>query len=261
MKPLKADLSRRAVLERLRPASFREWLSIRKGADLPILSIKKLVRERASLARDFGHAAKFLAEYYSSGGVLYSAKSQFHKTVVSTIETIAYKDFAAIKGVEEDTVENFFRLLQLVAHSKPMELSYSSIGEALGKNKVWVMRFLANVERTEAIKRVYPCGEGLKPFRKEAKYYLPFPYRAALCESSGRKPDIGSLREEFFINHLDCCYIRPSNSPSADFKAGGISFEVGGPGKGSRQGADYLVLDGLDTSGNRLPLFLFGLLY
>ncbi|HQT44876.1 MAG TPA: hypothetical protein PLO51_02780 [Candidatus Micrarchaeota archaeon] len=43
--------------------------------------------------------------------------------------------------------------------------------------------------------------------------------------------------------------------------AQGKSFEVGGPGKGNRHGADYLVLDGLDTSANRIPLFLFGLLY
>ncbi len=261
IKTLKADLSRRIVLERLKPASFREWLSIRQNTDLPLLDMETLVRDKAKLAKNFATASKSLHEYYSSGGVLYSAKTQFYKTVVSTIETIAYKDFAAIKGVEDDTVENFFRLLRLIASSKPLELSYSSIGTALGKNKVWVMRFLENVERTEAIKRVYACGSGEKSFRSEAKYYMPFPYRASFCESMGIKPDIGSLREEFFINHIDCCYIKGSKSPSADFMASGKSFEVGGSGKGNKQGADYLVLDGLDTTANRLPLFLFGLLY
>ena len=33
IKTLKSDLSRRAVIERLKPASFREWLSIKKGSD------------------------------------------------------------------------------------------------------------------------------------------------------------------------------------------------------------------------------------
>lgn len=62
--------------------------------------------------------------------------------------------------MQPDTVENFFKLLQLIAASNPMELSYSSIGEALSKDKMWVMRFLAQVEKTEAIKRVYACGIG-----------------------------------------------------------------------------------------------------
>ncbi len=261
IKTLKSDLSRRAVIERLKPASFREWLSIKKGEELPLLEMDALVKGKTSLARNFAGAYGHFAGYCTTGGVLYGAKSQFYKTVVSTVETIAYKDFAAIKGVEEDTVENFFKLLRLVASSKPMELSYSSIGQVLGKNKVWVMRFLENVERTEALKRIYACGEGAKPVRKEAKYYLPFPYRAALCESVGKKPDIGALREEFFINHVDCCYLKASGKAAADFMAQGISFEVGGPGKTGRQGADHIVVDGLDTSGKRIPLFLFGLLY
>jgi len=261
IKTLKSDLSRRVVVEHLRPASFREWLSIKKKLELPLLEMEAIAKEKAGFARRFASAHTNMREYCAAGGVLYDAKSQFYKTVVSTAETIAYKDFAAIKGVKEDTVENFFKLLHLVAASKPMELSYSSIGDVLGKNKVWVMRFLGNVEKTEALKRVYACGTGAKPVRKEAKYYLPFPYRAALCESLGKKPDVGSLREEFFVNHVDCCYLRTSRKPTADFMADGRTFEVGGQAKGREQGADYRVLDGLDTTGNRIPLFLFGLLY
>jgi len=261
IRSLKSDLSRRAVVEHLKPASFREWLSIRKGENLPLLGMDGMLENRAALVRKHGHAARQMHEYYASGGVLYPAKSGFYRTVVSTLETIAYKDFAAIKGVEKDTVENFFKLLQIVAISMPMELSYSSIGRALEKNKVWVMRFLADVEKTEAIKRVYACGEGSKPFRKEAKYYLPFPYRAALCESMGRQPNAGSQREEFFANHVDCCYVKTGSAQTADFKANGKVFEVGGQGKEGKGGCDYVVADGLDTTGGRVPLFLFGLLY
>ncbi len=261
LKTLKADLSRRVVLEHLKPASFREWLHIRKGIELPGLSMAKLIKDKAWVARQYGHAHTHLGAYYETGGVLYEAKSQFYKTIVSTIETIAYKDFSAIKNIQPGTVENFFKLLQLISVSNPMELSYSSIGETLGKDKVWVMRFLAQVEQTEALKRVYACGQGGKPYRKEAKYYLPFPYRASLCAAAGIKPSVGSLREEFFINHIDCCFNPSSASVRADFVADGISFEVGGESKSNRQKADYRVLDGLDTTGNRIPLFAVGLLY
>lgn len=263
LKTLKADLSRRVVLERLKPASFREWLSIKKGIDLPLVGLEELIKNKAKLARDYASASKHLADYYRFGGVLYDAKTYFYRTIISTIETIATKDFAAIKEVESDTAENFFKLLYLVASSKPVELSYSKIGETLKKDKVWVMRFLFNVEKTEVIKRVYACGEGPKPVRKEAKYYLPFPYRASLCAALNKTPNIGSLREEFFVNHLECCYLKTSPAaPTADFEAEGLTFEVGGSGKKiGRQKADYVVTDSLDTSNGKLPLFAFGLLY
>jgi len=124
-----------------------------------------------------------------------------------------------------------------------------------------VMRFLADVEKTEVLKRVYPCGEGIKMVRKEAKYYLPFPYRFSLCASSDKRPDIGSLREEFFVNHCDGCYLKTRDIATADFKIKNKTFEIGGKSKRKRQKADYIILDGLDTSQNRIPLFLFGFLY
>ncbi len=260
LKTLKADLSRRVVIEHLRPAGFREWLEIKKGIDVPKLTLKELLKNKAEISRQYGHINRHMEEYYSAGGVLYGAKTYFYKTIISTIETIAAKDLPSAKGLGKDTEENFFKLLQVIGTSKPLELSYSKIGETIGKNKVWVMRFLYNVEKTEAIKKVYSCGSSSKRHRKEAKYYLPFPYRAALCSSQGKQPDIGSLREEFFVNHLDCCYIKTSGDPTPDFKYEGMTFEIGGKGKRNKQGADIIVTDSLDTSENKIPLFTIGLL-
>ena len=261
LKDLKADLSRRVVVERLKPASFREWLEIKKSVRIPLFSLEQLIENKASITSKYAFANKFLEEYCKNGGVLYDAKAFFYKTILSTIETIAVKDFSAIKTVGKDTAENFFKLLQLVASSKPMELSYSKIGEAIGKDKVWVMRFLSNVEKTETLKRVYPCGQGLQPFRKEAKYYLPFPYRASLCEALNKTPDVGSLREEFFVNHVDCCYLKNSPKQTPDFKVLDKTFEIGGKNKGGRQNPDYIVTDSLDTTKNKIPLFTIGTLY
>jgi len=122
------------------------------------------------------------------------------------------------------------------------------------------MRFLSEIEKTETIKRVYPKGGGMQTFRKEAKYYLPFPYRNALCESQGKKPDAGSLREEFFINHIECNYIKTNKGKkTADFKVKNKTFEIGGKTKNRKQKSDYYIIDGLDTTANKIPLFLIGL--
>lgn len=259
LKNLKADLSRRVVIEHLKPANFREWLSIKKNFNLPKITLKELLKNKAEITRKFSFASKHLEEYYAQGGVLYEAKTFFYKTIISSIETIAAKDLPSVKGIGQDTEENFFKLLQIIASSKPLELSYSKIGESMNKNKVWVMRFLYNVLKTEAIKKIYSCGQGTKSTRKEAKYYLPFPYRHSLCTSIGKTPDIGSLREEFFANHVDCCYIKTTGEPTPDFKFEGLTFEIGGKTKRKKQ-ADIIVTDSLDTSQNKIPLFTIGML-
>ncbi len=262
LKTLKSDLSRRVVIEHLKPASFREWVEIKKNISLPLLSLEEIIKKKVKLAREFGYLHKQLSVYYTHGGVLYDAKTGFHKTILSTIETIATKDLSVIREVDPDIEESFFKLLYLIANSKPLGLSYSKIGETIGKNKTWVMRFLLEIEKTEVIKRVYAKGGAIHAVRKEAKYYLPFPYRSALCESQEKKPDIGSLREEFFINHIECNYIKSSKEKTtADFKVKNKTFELGGKGKNRKQKADYLVIDGLDTAANKIPLFLIGLTY
>jgi len=262
LKTLKADLSRRVVIEHLKPASFREWLEIKKNISLPLLSLEEIIKKKVKLAREFGYLHKQLSVYYMHGGVLYDAKTDFHKTILSTIETIATKDLSVIRNVDPDIEESFFKLLYLIANSKPLELTYSKIGETVGKNKTWVMRFLLEIEKTEVIKRVYAKGNAMQAVRKEAKYYLPFPYRSSLCKSQEKKPDVGSLREEFFINHIECNYIKSSKEKTtADFKVKNKTFEVGGEGKNRKQKADYRVIDGLDTAANKIPLFLIGLTY
>jgi len=262
IKSLKADLSRRLVIEHLPPASFREWVSIKKGIDAPLCGLNEIIKNKGQVAKDYGHLHKYLDEYNKKGGVLYEAKTDFHKTILSMLDTIATKDLSILREVGPDVEECFFKTLQMVATaSKPMELSYSKIGETIGKNKVWVMRFLSEVEKTGVIKRIYPCGEGVQMARKEAKYYLPIPYRHSLCFSLGKTPDIGAVREEFFANHVECCYIKTAGAKTPDFKAEKKTFEVGGARKGAGQKADYIVVDGLDVSSNHIPLFMFGLLY
>ncbi|MBI5554024.1 MAG: AAA family ATPase, partial [Candidatus Diapherotrites archaeon] len=111
LKSLKADLSRRVVIEHLKPAGFREWLTIKKGIDAPKLTLKELLKNKAEIVRKYAHLNNHLQEYYENGGVLYTAKTYFYKTVISTIETIAAKDLPATKGFSKDTEENFFKLL------------------------------------------------------------------------------------------------------------------------------------------------------
>ena len=77
----------------------------------------------------------------------------------------------------------------------------------------------------------------------------------------------GTLRETFAINHLQVNHEVEYGKQQGDFVVDGkYTFEVGGAGKTFKQIADipdsYILADDMDYPyGNKLPLWLVGLLY
>jgi len=110
------------------------------------------------------------------------------------------------------------------------------------------------------LKLVYPLAGGI---RKEPKVYFRIPFRSAINESRGMQTQIGIAREEFFVNSVNVSsYIKTERGEkTADFVVEGNKIEVGGAWKRNYKGADFLAVDGTDFMENKIPLFLFGLLY
>ncbi len=87
-----------------------------------------------------------------------------------------------------------------------------------------------------------------------------------LMYALGSKQDIGTIRESFFFNQLR--YVARVNYPhKGDFMVNQTYlFEVGGKSKSFEQIKDepnsFLAIDGIEIgSRNRIPLWMFGLLY
>jgi hypothetical protein len=112
-----------------------------------------------------------------------------------------------------------------------------------------------------------PGGKGYKPIRKPEKIFIENPNLLfALHHSFMSESEKGVVRETFFANQM-----KGSTSlalPDAgDFLVGGKHvFEIGGKGKNSRQIKGlkdaWIGADGIEIGhGNKIPLYLFGLLY
>jgi hypothetical protein len=80
-------------------------------------------------------------------------------------------------------------------------------------------------------------------------------------------PDIGAVRETFFVNQMRAARHAVESPEQGDFVVDEKwLFEIGGHGKGFSQIKDipdsYVVNDGVELGiGRKVPLWLFGLLY
>jgi hypothetical protein len=107
-------------------------------------------------------------------------------------------------------------------------------------------------------------GKSLSSLSKPSKIYLDNPNLAYTLGYNN--PNVGNLRETFFHNQLRVVS-KVASAAKGDFTVNDkYVFEVGGSGKRFSQIADipnsYLAVDETEVGwGNRIPLWMFGLLY
>ena len=259
-----ADLSRRVRIFEMLPATFGEYLTIKKGIDAPRIPFEKLLEKdaRRKLAVENAHLNEYIDEYFRTGGVLYPGREEdVYLALRASVNRTISSDLATLREVDIKYQELSYKLLYLVATSKPFEMSYSSIANSLeiSKNTVKLMTYY--LERVGLIKTLLPCERGHSLVRKEPKIVLTIPLRSYLNWEIGYEADVGSLREDFFVMHMrPRCYLKGKRGEkTSDFIVENLVFEVGGKSKSRVQNPDFLVVDGVSTGDNSIPLYLVGL--
>ena len=249
------DLSRRVIYRELRPASFREYLNIKKNYDFKVLKLKDIIKNKRKLISEFLEVKKYLDEYYREGGFLVEYEESIYDNI---LQKMIYEDLAYQKNINVKVENDVYKILNKIAMSEPYEINYSNIANYLETNKNSTIALIDGLCRIEIITRLHSKKIGTEP-----KIYLPIPIRSFLCKLLGVQPKIGSLREDFIVMHLNPDnYVKSDYlKKTPDFIKDNASIEAGGLNKKTRQGADYRIIDGVETKENRIPMVLFGFLY
>ncbi len=255
-----SDLSRRVLLKELRIVSFREYLNLQKGFNFPAVTFEEIIKER-SLARTYAGGYEFFNEYLRYGGVLYP-KNGFWEAMENSLKKIIIQDLSSLRDINVKYENDVYKLLYLVARSPPFEVNYSSIARELEVSKTMAIRLVYDLVRAGVLIMILPCARKGIDARKEPKIYLTIPFREFIARQ-GAEINRGAMREEFFVNHLqEVCYIKGKRGEKTpDFRFGSTTIEVGGSSKTAEQAPDYIAVDSISASGNKVPLFLFGFLY
>lgn len=255
-----ADLSRRAVLKELKPASFREYLNIRKNYNIPPFSFEEIIKNK-EIVNTYTEAYEFFGEYLQYGGVLYP-KDGFFDALENSIRKVILQDLSSLRSINIKYEEDAYKLLYFIAISPPFETNYSSIARELEISKTMAIRIVNDLEKTGILLQVFPCKRKGVDVKKEPKIYLTLPLRHFFAKQ-GAEVNKGALREEFFVNHIkEVCYLKNERGEKTpDFRYKNVSIEVGGESKTKHQKPDYTAVDGLSIVENKVPLFLFGFIY
>ena len=263
------DLSRRAVIYELPGLSFREFLLLSDVKEIGVVTIPDLVKNHqeisTELTKDF-KPLKYFEDYLSYGyyPLFLEGIKSFKRKLKQVISLVIETDLNFIDGYDPKNARKVNQLLYILASNVPFKPNITKLSEKIGIHRNTLVHYLHYLEKASIIHMVNPTGISISTLQKPEKVYLRNTNLAYTLAPD--QTNTGSTRETFLISQL-----QPIGNVSipqhGDFSfEDRYIFEVGGQKKGREQinnlESAYIVSDEIERGiHNKIPLWLFGLLY
>ncbi|NOZ46941.1 MAG: ATP-binding protein [Chlorobi bacterium] len=263
-----ADLSRRASVYHLHEMSFREYLSLIHRKKIRKTELDEIITNHETLAIEINKEIKTIPvfkEYLQQGAYPFVRIKdiQFYDKLNSVINIIIDNDIPAIENITYETGIKLKKLLYLISSSVPFKPNISELSTKVKTSRDMLLKYIYLLSGAGIINLLSQTGISSSVFRKPDKIYLN---NTTLMYALQNNPNIGTLRETFFLNQLKAKHL-VAYPKTGDFLVNNkYLFEVGGKNKTQKQIAgiknSFIVADNIEYGfGNKIPLWLFGFLY
>lgn len=270
-----ADLSRRQMTYELPGLSFREYLSFGGILDYPAATLEEVLTDHVRLAGEVCANLRILepfGKYLRYGYYPFfkeSAEGQvremnYYAKLRQVVGQVLEVDYPKIEEVTVGTIRKARKMLMILAESVPQTPKMTRLYQELETDRIQGLKILQALERAGLMGLISDEAATLKNLSRPDKIFLN---NTNLMHALSSDVEIGCVRETFFLNQLRAAGYDVTYPKVGDFKvAGKYLFEVGGAGKTFDQIKDipdsFVVNDGVEvTRGNKIPLWMFGMLY
>jgi uncharacterized protein len=278
------DLSRRAIVYNMVGMSFREFLELHHGYKFDSITLESLVSKHIEIATNIKNIIEkneqkiipLFKDYLKHGYYPYYLSMPnevlFFQTLQQNINVSIESDLLNIyPKLNGNSIKKIKMLLSVIIKSVPFEPKISDLKKAADiKDDRTLKDYLSKLDDAGLIKLLMQNSLSMKAFDKPEKIFLA---NSNLMYT--KEPNIGNLRETFFVNQLDNYYKNKQSlnddgiyaSKNGDFYCEEkYTFEVGGKNKGFDQIKDipnsFVASDDLEVGiGNKIALWTFGFLY
>ena len=265
---LVGDLSRRHRQYTLEGLSFREYLMLEQVATLPVLTLEEVLQDHFMKASQITSKIKVLQhfeKYLESGYYPFYREEGdgFFDRLQQVIDTITTSEIPSVSNIEYDSVYKAKQLLAILAERTPYTLNISSLCNTMQSSRNNVLKLIDLMDKAALVRRLYSVDNGMNMLTKPEKILF---YNTNLMYCLTPHVDSGTMRETYFASQIGLNHKMYMPNQGDLVVDGKWLFEVGGKGKGFSQIKDiqdsFVVSDDMEIGhGNKIPLWLFGLLY
>ncbi|MFV0344774.1 MAG: ATP-binding protein [Bacteroidales bacterium] len=264
-----SDLSRRAARYSLWGLSLREFIEFEYKQIFDNLTLENILEHHQEISSDITDLIdieKVLREYLRFGYYPFFNESikLYAQRLQETTNLVLDIDVAPFIELSHTTVRNMKKLFYVISQTVPFTPNISKIAEKINAPRNTVLKILDILEHARILSLLRQNTKGISYLQKPEKIYLQNTNLAYIL--SDDKPNIGNLRETFFLSQLKAKH-EVTASKFSDFMLDNTyTFEIGGASKTSQQikgiPNSFIAADGIKNgSGNKIPLWMFGFLY
>ena len=264
----RGDLSRRQSVYELKGMSFREYLALEKKIELAPLTLEEILSDHVRLAGEINDRVKVLTDFedYQRHGYYpfyREGLTKFRERLTETVNKVLEVDYPSIEDVSRDTIRKTRRMLMVLSESCPQTPNMSALYNELETGRDQGLKMLDALERAGLLGLLTAKGVKLDNLSKPEKIYCD---NTNLMHALVPHVDAGVERETYFFNQLRKNHVVKYTGVGDFVVDDKFVFEVGGRRKRFDQIADlpdsYVVNDDVAVGrGNKIPLWLFGLMY
>lgn len=265
----RADLSRRAIIYTMQGLSFREYIAIEKGINLPVINLDEILNNHINISQQILKEIKPFVHFDSYLKMGYypfykEEKELFNQRLNEVVNMILEIELPLLRNLEIAYIHRIKQLLVILTESVPFTPNITKISSKIGINRATLLAYLHYLEEAELTIHLNNESGGLSKLQKPTKLYLNNTNLMFILQNDS--VNIGTLREIFFANQLK--YKHTLSLPQfGDFLIDNkYTIEIGGKEKSFKQieGIEnaYVAADDIEFGfGNKIPLWLFGFLY
>ena len=258
-----SDLSRRKLEYHLPGLSFREYINLSQGCNLPAYSFEEILQGKVDYPSTLEKPLKLFRQYVSEGYYPFFLEGDYHQRLQGILKQIVDDDIPTFAEMTFPSRAKLRKLLYVLAQSVPFKPNYSKLEADLGISRNALPDFIEFLEKAGLVQSLRNKATGMKLLKKVEKLYLQNPNLAYALGAT--PPDVGSVRETLFLAWLKP-FLPVTSSPISDFEVEGRTFEIGGKNKGRQQLHDaaegYVVKDDIEYAFRQtIPLWHLGFLY
>ena len=258
-----ADLSRRAIMYEMQGLSFREYLCMFKGFQLPVVPLENVLHGDFDSEIQIDHPIAMFKDYLENGYYPFCCDTDFRIRLGQVVERVVLNDIPYYANLNVSTAMKLRHLLNIISRSVPFKPNYQSLSQMLEITRPQVKDYMYYMEKAGLIGQLRDSTGGIRTLGKVEKIYIDNPSLA--FHLSEGQPNMGNIRETFFYNQLRQNHPIHTSSVS-DFEINDMTFEIGSKTKSKKQIASvsngYVLRDDTEfTCGNMIPLFQFGFGY
>ena len=246
----------------LRGFSFREYLNVTLGINLPTYSLEDILKNHVEIAQKICQIIqplKYFQEYLHHGYYpLFLEPHDFSESLLKMMNMILEVDVLLVKQIEVSSLPKLRKLLHLMLQQTPCSLNVSSLAQAIDCSRSTTMNYIKYLKDARLLNMLYPEGKQfpLKP----TKVYMQ---NTNLCFATcTREPDAQNLAETFFYATLHGNHKINATDRSAMFIIDNQYYMDALATTPTKTGIRYCAIADLEIGHYKnIPLWLFGFLY